>query len=57
MTNMSHYSDSKERLLDSLIDRFDMNFLFSDMNSPVDKFTYDRYANRMFIIVEDIDWI
>ena len=57
MTNMLHYPDSKERLLDSLIDRFDMNFLFSDMNSPVDKFTYDRYANRMFIIVGDIDWI
>ena len=57
MTNMSHYLDSKERLLDSLINRFDLDLLFSDMSSPVDKFTYDRYANRMFIIMEAIDWI
>ena len=57
MTNMFHYLDSKEHLLDSLIDRFDMDFLFETMNSPVDKFTYDRYANRMFIIMEAIDWI
>ena len=57
MTNMFHYLDSKERLLDSLIDRFDTDLLFSDMNSPVDKLTYDRYANRMFIIMEVIDWI
>lgn len=57
MTNMLHYQDSKERLLDSLIDRFDMDLVFSDMHSPVDKLTYDRYANRMFIIMEAIDWI
>lgn len=57
MTNMSHYPDSKERLLDSLIDSFDMDLLFSDMSSPVDKLTYDRYANRMFIIRKAIDWI
>ena len=57
MTNMSHYPDSKERLLDSLIDRFNLDLLYSDMSSPVDKFTYDRYANRMFIIMEAIDWI
>lgn len=57
MTNMSHYPDSKERLLDSLINRFDLDLLFSDMSSPVDKFTYDKYANRMFIIMEAIDWI
>lgn len=57
MTNMSHYPDSKECLLDSLIDRFDTDLLFSDMHSPVGKFTYDRYANRMFIIMEAIDWI
>lgn len=57
MTNMSHYPDSKERLLDSLINRFDLDLVFSDMSSPVDKFTYDRYANRMFIIMEAIDWI
>ena len=57
MTNMFHYLDSKERLLDSLINNFDVDLLFSDMHSPVDKFTYDRYANRMFIIMEDIDWI
>ena len=58
MTNMFHYPDSKERLLDSLIDRFDMDLLFSEMSSPVDKLTYDRYANRMFIIYrEAIDWI
>jgi len=57
MTNMFHYPDSKERLLDSLINNFDMDLLFSDMSSPVDKFTYDRYANRMFIIMEAIDWI
>lgn len=57
MTNMFHYPDSKERLLDSLIDRFDTDLLYSDMSSPVDKFTYDRYANRMFIIMEAIDWI
>lgn len=55
---MFHYPDSKERLLDSLIDRFDMDLLFSEMSSPVDKLTYDRYANRMFIIYrEAIDWI
>ena len=54
---MVHYPDSKERLLDSLINRFDLDLLFSDMSSPVDKFTYDRYANRMFIIMEAIDWI
>lgn len=58
MTNMLHYPDSKEHLLDSLIDRFDMDLLFSEMSSPVDKLTYDRYANRMFIIYrEAIDWI
>lgn len=58
MTNILHYPDSKERLLDSLIDRFDTDLLFSDMNSPVGKFTYDRYANRMFIIImEAINWI
>lgn len=57
MTNMSHYPDSKERLLDSLINNFDLDLLFSGMSSPVDKFTYDRYANRMFIIMEAIDWI
>ena len=57
MINMVHYPDSKERLLDSLINRFDLDLLFSDMSSPVDKFTYDRYANRMFIIMEAIDWI
>ena len=57
MTNILHYPDSKERLLDSLIDRFNLDLVFSDMSSPVDKFTYDRYANRMFIIMEAIDWI
>lgn len=57
MTNMLHYPDSKERLLDSLINRFDLDLLFSDMSSPVDKLTYDRYANRMFIIMKAIDWI
>lgn len=57
MTNILHYQDSKERLLDSLINNFDLDLLFSDMSSPVDKFTYDRYANRMFIIMEAIDWI
>ena len=58
MTNMLHYPDSKERLLDSLINNFDLDLLFSGMNSPVDKLTYDRYANRMFIIYrEAIDWI
>lgn len=57
MTNMLHYPDSKERLLDSLIDIFNTDLLFSDMHSPVDKLTYDRYANRMFIIKEAIDWI
>lgn len=57
MTNMLHYPDSKERLLDSLIGRFDTDLLFSNMSSPVDKLTYDRYANRMFIIMEAIDWI
>lgn len=57
MTNMLHYQDSKERLLDSLINNFDLDLVFSDMSSPVDKFTYDRYANRMFIIMEAIDWI
>ena len=57
MTNMFHYPDSKERLLDSLINRFDLDLLFSDINSPVDKLTYDRYSNRMFIIMEAIDWI
>lgn len=57
MTNMLHYQDSKERLLDSLINRFDLDLLFSDINSPVDKLTYDRYANRMFIIMKAIDWI
>lgn len=57
MTNMLHYQDSKERLLDSLINNFDLDLLFSDISSPVDKFTYDRYANRMFIIMEAIDWI
>lgn len=57
MTNMLHYPDSKEHLLDSLIDRFDWDLLCSNMSSPVDKFTYDRYANRMFIIMEAIDWI
>ena len=57
MTNMFHYPDSKERLLDSLINRFDLDLIFSDMSSPVDKFTYDRYANRIFIIMEAIDWI
>lgn len=57
MTNMLHYLDSKERLLDSLINRFDSDLLFSDMHSPVDKLTYDRYANRIFIIMEAIDWI
>lgn len=57
MTNMSHYPNSKERLLDSLIDKFDTDLLFSDMSSPVDKLTYDRYANRIFIIMEAIDWI
>lgn len=57
MTNMLHYQDSKERLLDSLINNFDLDLLFSDMSSPVDKLTYDRYANRMFIIMEAIDWI
>lgn len=58
MTNMLHYPDSKERLLDSLINNFDLDLLFSEMNSPVDKLTYDRYANRMFIIYrEAIDWI
>lgn len=50
MTNMFHCPDSKERLLDSLINNFDLDLLFSEMNSPVDKLTYDRYANRMFII-------
>lgn len=54
---MFHYPDSKERLLDSLINRFDLDLIFSDMSSPVDKFTYDRYANRIFIIMEAIDWI
>lgn len=54
---MLHYPDSKEHLLDSLIDRFDWDLLCSNMSSPVDKFTYDRYANRMFIIMEAIDWI
>lgn len=57
---MLHYPDSKEHLLDSLINRFDLDLLFSDMSSPVDKLTYDRYANRMFIIIiimEAIDWI
>lgn len=55
---MLHYPDSKERLLDSLINNFDLDLLFSEMNSPVDKLTYDRYANRMFIIYrEAIDWI
>ena len=57
MTNMLHYPDSKERLLDSLIDNFNLDLLYSDMSSPVDKFTYDRYANRMFIIMEAIDWV
>ena len=57
MTNMLHYPDSKEHLLDSLIDKFDTDLLFSDMSSPVDKLTYDRYANRIFIIMEAIDWI
>lgn len=58
MTNMFHCPDSKERLLDSLINNFDLDLLFSEMSSPVDKFTYDRYANRMFIIYrEAIDWI
>lgn len=57
MTNMLHCPDSKESLLDSLINNFDLDLLFSDMSSPVDKFTYDRYANRMFIIMEAIDWI
>lgn len=57
MTNMLHYQDSKERLLDSLIDRFDTDLLFSDMSSPVDRLIYDRYANRIFIIMEAIDWI
>lgn len=58
MTNILHYQDSKERLLDSLIDKFDTDLLFSDMSSPVDKLTYDRYANRMFIIYKEaIDWI
>lgn len=58
MTNMLHCPDSKERLLDSLINNFDLDLLFSEMSSPVDKFTYDRYANRMFIIYrEAIDWI
>lgn len=57
MTNMLNYPDSKERLLDSLINRFDLDLLFSDMSSPVDKLTYDRYANRMFIIMKAIDWI
>ena len=57
MTNMLHYPDSKEHLLDSLIDRFDSDLLFSDMHNPVGKLTYDRYANRMFIIMEAIDWI
>lgn len=57
MTDMLNYPNSKERLLDSLINRFDLDLLFSDMSSPVDKFTYDRYANRMFIIMEAIDWI
>ena len=57
MTNIFHYPNSKERLLDSLIDRFDTDLLFSDMNSPVDRLTYDRYANRMFIIMRAIDWI
>lgn len=58
MTNMLHCPDSKERLLDSLINNFDLDLLFSEMNSPVDKLTYDRYANRMFIIYrEAIDWI
>lgn len=57
MTNMLHYLDSKERLLDSLIDNFDTDLLFSNMHSPVDKLNYDRYANRMFIIMEAIDWI
>lgn len=57
MTNMFHYPDSKERLLDSLINNFNLDLLFSGMSSPVDKLTYDRYANRMFIIMEDIDWI
>lgn len=58
MTNMFHCPDSKERLLDSLINNFDMDLLFSEMSSPVDKLTYDRYANRMFIIYrEAIDWI
>lgn len=58
MTNMLHYPDSKERLLDSLINNFDLDLLFSEMSSPVDKLTYDRYANRMFIIYKEaIDWI
>lgn len=57
MTNMLNYPDSKERLLDSLINRFDLDLLFSDISSPVDKLTYDRYANRMFIIMKAIDWI
>lgn len=57
MTNILHYPDSKERLLDSLINNFNLDLLFSGMSSPVDKLTYDRYANRMFIIMEDIDWI
>ena len=57
MTNMLHCPDSKELLLDSLINNFDLDLLFSEMSSPVDKFTYDRYANRMFIIMETIDWI
>ena len=58
MTNMFHCPDSKERLLDSLINNFDLDLLFSEMSSPVDKLTYDRYANRMFIIYrEAIDWI
>ena len=57
MTNMLNYPDLKERLLDSLINRFYLDLLFSDMSSPVDKFTYDRYSNRMFIIMEAIDWI
>ena len=57
MTNMLHCPDSKERLLDSLINNFYLDLLFSDMSSPVDKSTYDRYANRMFIIMEAIDWI
>lgn len=57
MTNMLNYPDSKERLLDSLINRFNLDLLFSDISSPVDKLTYDKYANRMFIIMEAIDWI